>query len=248
MPPACWACATMSSKNGFPGVVLGLSGGIDSALCAAIAVDALGAERVRGVMLPFRFTAQDSLDDAAKLAKALGIRYEVLPIAPAVDGFEEILSGTFAGLPRDITEENLQSRARGTMLMAISNKTRRDGGDHRQQVGNVGRLCHALRRHERRLQSDQGYLQDRSVPAVAAAQRVEAGRRARSRRRGDPGRTSSRGRRRRSCAKTRPIRIRCRLTTCSTRSSSGWSSARSRWRRSSRRVSTAMRWCGSTAC
>jgi NAD+ synthase len=110
-------------KNGFPGVLLGVSGGIDSALCAAIAVDALGADRVRGVMLPFRFTAQVSLDDAAKLAKALGIRYEVLPIAQAVNGFEEILAGTFAGLPRDITEENLQARTRGTLLMAISNKT-----------------------------------------------------------------------------------------------------------------------------
>ena len=110
-------------KNGFPGVLMGISGGIDSALCAAIAVDALGAERVRGVMLPFRFTAQVSLDDAARLAAALGIRYEVLPIAQAVNGFEAILSDTFAGLARDITEENLQARARGTLLMAISNKT-----------------------------------------------------------------------------------------------------------------------------
>src|SRR5438477_2888350 len=110
-------------KNGFPGVLLGISGGIDSALFAAIAVDALGADRVRGVMLPYRFTAQVSLDDAAKLAGALGIRYEVLPIADAVNGFEKILSGAFAGLPRDITEENLQARARGTLLMAISNKT-----------------------------------------------------------------------------------------------------------------------------
>jgi NAD+ synthase len=110
-------------KNGFPGVLLGVSGGIDSALCAAIAVDALGAKHVRGVMLPFRFTAQVSLDDAAKLAGHLGIRYEVLPIAKAVHGFEEILSGTFTGLPRDITEENLQARTRGTLLMAISNKT-----------------------------------------------------------------------------------------------------------------------------
>jgi NAD+ synthase len=74
-------------------------------------------------MLPFRFTAQVSLDDAAKLAGALGIRYEVLPIADAVHGFEKILSGPFAGLPRDITEENLQARTRGTLLMAISNKT-----------------------------------------------------------------------------------------------------------------------------
>src|SRR4051794_6934318 len=110
-------------KNGFPGVLLGVSGGIDSALCAAMAVDALGADRVRGVMLPFRFTAQRSQDDAARLAGALGIRYEALPIAPAVNGFEEILSGAFAGLPRDIAEENLQARARGTLLMAISNKT-----------------------------------------------------------------------------------------------------------------------------
>jgi NAD+ synthase len=110
-------------KTGFPGVLMGISGGIDSALCAAIAVDALGAERVRGVMLPFRFTAQVSLDDAARLVAALGIRYDVLPIAPAVNGFEAILSDTFAGLARDITEENLQARARGTLLMAISNKT-----------------------------------------------------------------------------------------------------------------------------
>jgi NAD+ synthase len=110
-------------KNGFPGVLLGISGGIDSALCAAIAVDALGADRVRGVMLPFRFTAQVSLDDAAKLASHLGIRYEVLPIAQAVNGFEAILSEPFKGLPRDITEENLQARTRGTLLMAISNKT-----------------------------------------------------------------------------------------------------------------------------
>jgi NAD+ synthase len=110
-------------KNGFPGVLLGISGGIDSALCAAIAVDALGAERVRGVMLPFRYTAQVSLDDAAKLAGLLGIRYQVLPIAPAINGFEEILAKPFAGLPRDITEENLQARTRGTLLMALSNKT-----------------------------------------------------------------------------------------------------------------------------
>jgi NAD+ synthase len=110
-------------KNGFPGVLLGVSGGIDSALCAAIAVDALGADKVRGIMLPFKYTAQVSLDDAAKLTQALGIRYEVLPIADAVNGFEKILSVPFAGLPRDITEENLQARTRGTLLMALSNKT-----------------------------------------------------------------------------------------------------------------------------
>src|SRR5215831_15685952 len=109
-------------KNRFAGVVIGLSGGIDSALCAAMAVDALGAKRVRCVMMPYRFTSQDSLDDAAAIAKALGIHYDIVPIAPAVDGLEKALAPLTAGLPRDITEENLQSRARGTILMAISNK------------------------------------------------------------------------------------------------------------------------------
>jgi NAD+ synthase len=110
-------------KNGFPGVLLGVSGGIDSALCAAIAVDALGADKVHGIMLPFKYTAQVSLDDAAKLAGALGFPYQVLPIADAVNGFEKILAVPFAGLPRDITEEDLQARTRGTLLMALSNKT-----------------------------------------------------------------------------------------------------------------------------
>jgi NAD+ synthase len=109
-------------KNRFKGVVLGLSGGIDSALCAAMAADALGADRVRCVMLPFRFTAQESLDDAAAIARALGVRYDIVPIASAVQGLEQALAGVFAGAPRDVTEENLQARARGTILMAISNK------------------------------------------------------------------------------------------------------------------------------
>ena len=109
-------------KNGFKGVVLGLSGGIDSALVAAMAVDALGAERVRCVMLPYRFTSQASLDDAAAVAKALGVHYDVVPIESAVLGLEKTLAPLFAGMPRDVTEENLQARARGTILMAISNK------------------------------------------------------------------------------------------------------------------------------
>jgi NAD+ synthase len=110
------------NKNGFPGVVLGLSGGIDSALCAAMAVDALGADRVRCIMLPYKFTAQESLDDAAACAKALGVRFQMLPIAKAVEGIEGALAPAFTGVPRDVTEENLQARARGTILMAISNK------------------------------------------------------------------------------------------------------------------------------
>ncbi len=110
------------NKNGFKGVVLGLSGGIDSALVAALAVDALGAERVRCVMLPYRFTSQESLRDAAGAAKALGVPYDVLPIESAVLGLERALEPVFKGRPRDVTEENLQARARGTILMAISNK------------------------------------------------------------------------------------------------------------------------------
>ena len=109
-------------KNGFPGVVLGLSGGIDSALCAAIAVDALGRERVHAIMLPYRFTSQASLDDAAFVAKALGIRYDTVPIASAVEGLEAAVAPLFKGRPRDVAEENLQARARGVLLMAVSNK------------------------------------------------------------------------------------------------------------------------------
>jgi NAD+ synthase len=109
-------------KNGFKGVVLGLSGGIDSALCAAMAVDALGKERVRCVMLPYKFTSQDSLSDAAKIAKALGIQYDILPIEGAVLGLEKAVAPVFEGKPRDVTEENIQARARGVVLMAISNK------------------------------------------------------------------------------------------------------------------------------
>jgi NAD+ synthase len=109
-------------KNGFKGVVLGLSGGVDSALCAALAVDALGAGRVRCVMLPYRYTSQESLDDAAAIARALGVRYDIVPIERAVSGLDACLGEIFAGAPADVTEENLQSRARGTILMAISNK------------------------------------------------------------------------------------------------------------------------------
>lgn len=110
------------NKNRFPGVVLGLSGGIDSALCAAMAVDALGADRVHAIMLPSRYTSQDSLDDAAACARALGIRYDTVPISATVDAFEAALAPLFIGRQPDLTEENLQSRTRGTILMAISNK------------------------------------------------------------------------------------------------------------------------------
>ena len=109
-------------KNRFPGVVLGLSGGIDSALVAALAVDALGPERVHCVILPYRYTSEESLVDAAECAKALGVRYDTVPIAAPVEGFLEALGPMFAGSNRGITEENVQSRSRGVILMAISNK------------------------------------------------------------------------------------------------------------------------------
>ncbi len=110
------------TKNGFPGVLLGLSGGIDSALSAAVAVDALGAGRVRAVMLPGPYTSPISLDDAAAIAATLGIRCDTIPIQPAMAAFEAMLKPVFADRPPDITEENLQSRARGVALMAMSNK------------------------------------------------------------------------------------------------------------------------------
>lgn len=109
-------------KNGFPSVVLGLSGGIDSALVAAMAVDALGADRVHCVMLPYRYTSQDSLTDAEACAKALGVRYDTVSIGAAVDGFNVALAELFAGHEEDVTEENIQSRTRGVILMALSNK------------------------------------------------------------------------------------------------------------------------------
>ena len=110
------------NKNRFPGVVMGLSGGVDSALVAALAVDALGPDRVHCVMLPYRYTSNVSLSDAAQCAKALGVKYDVIPIAPAVEGFVAMLGRMFAGRAPDVTEENVQSRVRGTALMAISNK------------------------------------------------------------------------------------------------------------------------------
>ncbi len=109
-------------KNKFPGVVLGLSGGIDSAVVAAMAVDALGAARVHCVMLPYAYTSQDSLVDAKECAALLGVRYDVVPIKEPVEGFLATLQPMFSGTNSGVTEENLQSRSRGVILMAISNK------------------------------------------------------------------------------------------------------------------------------
>ncbi|MEL6946279.1 MAG: NAD+ synthase [Pseudomonadota bacterium] len=110
------------NKNGFKNVVLGLSGGIDSAICAAMSVDALGEERVRCVMLPYTYTSKESHSDAEACAAALGVRYDTVPIFEPVDGFLSSLSHVFEGTDEGVTEENLQSRSRGTTLMALSNK------------------------------------------------------------------------------------------------------------------------------
>lgn len=109
-------------KNGFPGALLGLSGGIDSALVLAIAVDALGADKVRAVMMPSPYTADISWIDARDMAERLRVRYDEISIAPQFEAFKAALAGEFAGLPEDATEENLQARIRGTLLMALSNK------------------------------------------------------------------------------------------------------------------------------
>jgi NAD+ synthase (glutamine-hydrolysing) len=122
-----WAALVMGvrdyvGKNGFPGVIIGLSGGIDSALVLAIAVDALGAERVRCVMMPSPYTADISWIDARDMAGRLGVRYDEISIVPMFEAFKGSLAAEFAGRPEDATEENIQARIRGTLLMALSNK------------------------------------------------------------------------------------------------------------------------------
>ena len=112
-------------KNGFPGVLLGLSGGIDSALVLAVAVDALGAGKVRAVMMPSPYTADISWIDAAEMSRRMGVRYDEISIKPMFESFRQALAGEFAGLPEDTTEENIQARIRGVLLMALSNKSGR---------------------------------------------------------------------------------------------------------------------------
>ena len=159
------------NKNRFPGVVLGLSGGIDSALSAAVAVDALGADRVRCVMLPSRYTSSESLDDADECARRLGVSYETIEIERAVAALGETLAPVFAGKAADTTEENIQSRVRGVILMAISNKfgpmVLTTGNKSEMSVGYAtlyGDMCGGY-------QCAEGCLQDRGLRAVALAQR-----------------------------------------------------------------------------
>lgn len=116
------ALADYVNKNGFKGGLVGLSGGIDSALVLALAVDALGADRIHAVMMPSRFTSDMSLEDARQLASNLGVEYSVIAIEPLMESFDHTLDSLFAGYPKDSTEENIQARIRGVLLMALSNK------------------------------------------------------------------------------------------------------------------------------
>ncbi len=118
----CLGVRDYIGKNRFPGVLLGLSGGIDSALTLAIAVDALGADKVHAVMMPYTYTAQISVDDSRQMVTALGVRYDEMPIEKMMTGYLSTLAGSFAGYAADTTEENLQARIRGALLMALSNK------------------------------------------------------------------------------------------------------------------------------
>ncbi len=119
----CLGVRDYIGKNGFPGALIGLSGGVDSAITLCIACDALGAERVRAVMMPSQYTAEISLEDSRALVRNLGVRYDEWPIKPVFDGFLSTLEAEFRGLPVDATEENLQARIRGTLMMALSNKS-----------------------------------------------------------------------------------------------------------------------------
>ena len=163
-------------RNRFPGVVLGLSGGVDSALCAAIAVDALGPERVHAIMLPYKYTSRESLRDAEACARRAP--YSLRHRADRRTG-----RGDGANAQRPVRRpaarhhggKHPEPHPRAAADVDLQ-QVRLDGGHDRQQVGNVGRLRHALRRHERRLQPNQGPLQDGGVPPVRAAQRLEAAR------------------------------------------------------------------------
>ena len=213
-------------KNGFPGVVLGLSGGIDSAVVAAMAVDALGRERVHCVMLPYRFTSESRSPMPPTAPRRSACATTSCRSRRRCEGFEAVARADLRrAAARHHRGEHAEPRARHHPDGDLQ-QVRPDGGDDRQQVGDVGRLCHALWRHERRLQPDQGPLQDRGLPprrgcAIAGSRTAPGpgGRR-------DPREHPDQARRPPSCARTRRTRTRCRPTRCSTTSSSAWSSAR----------------------
>ncbi len=173
------------AKAGFSRVLLGLSGGVDSAIVAAIAVDALGAGNVRCVMLPSRFTSQASLDDAADVARRQGVRLDTVPIGAAHEAVLETLGPLFEGTEPDLTEENIQSRLRGVMLMALSNKF----GEMLLTTGNKSEVAvgyATIYGDMAGVQPDQGPLQDARLRDLPLAQHPSRGLDARPERRGDP--------------------------------------------------------------
>ncbi len=205
------------NRNRFPGVVLGLSGGSDSALSAAVAVDALGADRVWCVMMPSRFTSQDSLDDAAECARLLGCRLDTIPIGPAIEAFDEMLAPAFAGRPRDLAEENIQSRIGGMTLMALSNKF----GPMLLTTGNKSEMSVGYATIYGDMAGGYSVLKDAYKTTVFALSRW------RNEHKPEHGigpagpscpSASSPSRRPPSCARTRRTRTACHLMMCSTRS------------------------------
>ena len=204
--PACWACATTSTRTAFPAWCMGLSGGIDSALCAAMAADALGPDRVHCVMLPYRYTSNESLERCRRLRQGAGRALRHRADRRAGRGLRQGARQDVRGQDaRHHRGEHPVARARHHADGDLQ-QVRRHGGDDRQQERDVGRLRHALRRHERRLQSrSRTSTRWRSTGSRAGATRM-CPRAARRPAASSSPRTSSRGRRRRSCARTRPTR------------------------------------------
>ena len=163
-------------KNGFSDVHIALSGGVDSAIVATIAVDALGAEHVTGVLMPSRFSSDHSVTDAEAIAANLGIATLTVPIEPAHAGLRGDARRRAREQPPGLAEENVQSRIRGNVMMTISNKLGSLGAHDREQERDGDRLRHALRRHGRRLRRDQGRAQDARVRAVRRPQRARRSR------------------------------------------------------------------------
>ncbi len=157
-------------KNGFQKVVIGLSGGIDSSLTAAIAVDALGRENAVGVFMPSRYSSRESREDAQKLAENLGIRFLTIPIDETFQAYLDMLAEPFAGMEPDVTEENIQARIRGNILMALIQQVRLAGADDGEQERGEHGLLHPLRRHGRRLRRHQGRAQNASLPTGRACE------------------------------------------------------------------------------
>ena len=221
-------------KTRFRKVLLGLSGGVDSALTAAIAAEAMGPENVLGVMMPSIYSSQGSVDDSVELARNLGIRTLQLPIGGIMKTYDETLADAFQGLPPDVTEENIQSRIRGNLLMALSNKF----GSLLLTTGNKSEMSVGYCTLYGDMNGGLAVIADLPKMMVYRVSRWRNQRQA-----GYSGSDPHEGAFGRAASRTKPTRTACRHTNCSTRFwSCTWSRA-SRRKTSSRRVSTS-RPCG----